>query len=121
MGLSAVNYGPDALAFDPSRWLAHINTDQAPLREAMPFSLGPRDCIAQALARVELMAIVATLISRFEVQPADSLLVAAHQGDLGSCSSADPPSVVPLRQRAVYHINLTAKDGLPVVFKPRAP
>jgi len=118
MGLSKVNYGPDALAFDPSRWLAHVDSGEPPLREAMPFSLGPRDCIAQALARVELQAIVATFISRFEVQPAPELLVEAQQGGFWP-AGPDPPSMTPLRQRAVYHINLTAKDGLPLLFKPR--
>lgn len=90
-----------------------------------------------------MQAIVATIVARFVVKPAPELLAAADYSaaagtdtsglecgakytaagagaDAGSWPGCpDPPSMVPLRQRAVYHINLTAKDGLPLLFQPR--
>ena len=67
--------------------------------DPMPFSVGPRDCVGQALAMLELQAVVATLVGRFRW--------------------AMPPGAPPLDAIARYHITLFPEGGLPLLATPR--
>ncbi len=91
---------------------------KAPPAAAMPFSWGPRDCIGQALARLELQVMLAVLVGRYRLAPALDLL--QDGPEYWKDTSADPDSIVPLRRRAVYNITMGTKHGLPLLLTPRA-
>jgi hypothetical protein len=57
--------------------------------EPMVFSTGPRDCIGQSLARMELQVVVASLVSRFEFKPGTKLAQAVEAAVAGACSLKD--------------------------------
>lgn len=67
-------WGPDALEFNPERWLApgQANSGGAPSNYAfLTFLHGPRSCIGQAFAKAEFAVLVAGLVGRFEMELAD--------------------------------------------------
>lgn len=74
----------------------------AKLQDPWTFSIGPRDCAGQALARMELQAVIATLVGRFHVQLAPE--VGGWEG---------------LLARRMYHTTLQAQGGLPMLLQPR--
>jgi cytochrome P450 len=65
-------WGQDADSFRPERWL----TDEAQAKSAadrdafMAFSKGPRNCIGQELAMLELKMVLAMTIRRFDFKEA---------------------------------------------------
>jgi len=50
---------PDPLTFQPERWL---EPTEEMVRDAIPFGLGPRQCIARNLASVELFCAVEKVV-----------------------------------------------------------
>lgn len=74
--------------------------------DALPFSIGSRDCVGRALAMLELQVVLATLVGRFRWE----LPPGARDG-LGS--------IQPLQERVCYHITLFPGDGLPLMAVPR--
>jgi cytochrome P450 len=59
-------WGPDAQEFKPDRWLgANPVTSGIHPYSYQPFSKGPRDCIGQNLALLEMRAVLAELYRRF--------------------------------------------------------
>ncbi|KAI3228057.1 hypothetical protein DTO012A7_6640 [Penicillium roqueforti] len=63
-------YFHDPYVFKPSRWLDPACTD---LKEAsQPFSLGPRGCLGQNFAYVEMCSILAKLFYTFDLELLDS-------------------------------------------------
>ncbi|KAJ3065379.1 hypothetical protein HDU98_011261 [Podochytrium sp. JEL0797] len=71
---SAVNHslpslwGPDAQEFKPERWITTTSDDSEgkPYGAYFPFLLGPRNCIGQRFAMLEMKAILAVLARGFE-------------------------------------------------------
>ncbi|KAI9346859.1 cytochrome P450 [Obelidium mucronatum] len=68
-------WGPDSREFKPERWLTtekeasstQDETDSSkPFGAYMPFLLGPRNCIGQRFAVLEMKAILAVLVRGFE-------------------------------------------------------
>ncbi|KAJ3005192.1 UNVERIFIED_CONTAM: hypothetical protein HDU68_004710 [Siphonaria sp. JEL0065] len=64
-------WGADALEFKPERWISSAdNTEDSdsrrPFGAYMPFLLGPRNCIGQRFAILEMKAILAVLVRGFE-------------------------------------------------------
>ena len=57
---------PEPHSFKPERWL----TDEPPIKKNAfrPFELGPRGCIGQELAQVELRAILALTVREFDLE-----------------------------------------------------
>ncbi|XP_072181054.1 cholesterol 24-hydroxylase-like [Diadema setosum] len=51
------------LTFDPERF---TRDDDKPLFAYFPFSIGPRSCIGQAFAMIEMKVIIAKLLSRYD-------------------------------------------------------
>lgn len=65
------DYWPRADEFVPERWLAGEGEALHPRRNAWrPFELGPRNCIGQELAQLELRAILAMTLRELEFEPA---------------------------------------------------
>jgi cytochrome P450 len=58
---------PDAAAFKPERWLSGESTTSAK-RVSMPFGAGPRLCPGRYLAMLEIKAVAAMLLRRFEIE-----------------------------------------------------
>jgi cytochrome P450 len=59
-------------AFKPERFLAGAAQD-IPRGAYLPFGLGPRVCLGQHFATLEMTLIAAMLLQRFELQPAGPL------------------------------------------------
>ncbi|KAF2758476.1 cytochrome P450 [Pseudovirgaria hyperparasitica] len=70
---------PDPFAYQPDRWLA---PDTRAARAWMPFSLGPRACLGQSMAYMQVGAIIATLLWHLDVRR-------AHNDDSTDASCAE--------------------------------
>ncbi|CAM0150218.1 unnamed protein product [Urochloa decumbens] len=62
-------WGPDAGEFRPGRFANGVAAACRPAHMYMPFGHGPRTCIGQNLAMVELKVVLARLLSRFTFAP----------------------------------------------------
>jgi len=57
-------FGADADAFRPGRWAGN---DVPPSGAVLPFAIGRRNCVGQAMARAELHAVLARVVGEFEL------------------------------------------------------
>jgi cytochrome P450 len=74
---SLSTWGPDALDFNPARWICPSTerdvgeTIKAPPRGTyLPWSFGPRMCPGQKMSQVEFVTVIATLFRRCTAEPA---------------------------------------------------
>lgn len=58
----------DPLRFRPERWLGEA-AKAVPRMAWIPFGGGPRSCIGEGFARMEMMLVLATLLRRFRFEP----------------------------------------------------
>ncbi|WIA20759.1 hypothetical protein OEZ85_005126 [Tetradesmus obliquus] len=70
------------------------------------FMTGPRDCIGQALAKLELMAVLATLLGRFEFAPGPKLAQ-----ELAAAAATGQPPAAALHGLAGVHVTMQPEDG----------
>lgn len=57
---------PDPWKFDPDRWLPE-RAEDVPAYAWLPFGAGPRVCVGQGFALLEMTLVIATLLRRFDV------------------------------------------------------
>ncbi|GAX83027.1 hypothetical protein CEUSTIGMA_g10454.t1 [Chlamydomonas eustigma] len=108
-------YGEDAEEFRPDRWLSvqacepecgHTKTSDMhnvkSLKEPFAFSMGPRDCVGQSLARMEMQVFLATMLSHFQLHLAPRM--------------GSPEEVL---SSIRYHITLCMPQGLWMKVVPR--
>ncbi|KAL8756766.1 MAG: hypothetical protein Q9199_002723 [Rusavskia elegans] len=74
-------WGPDAEAFNPSRWAPGTITE-AQKAAFIPFSVGPRACVGRNVAEMELAMIVGTVVKGFEFELRESGELAMREGFL---------------------------------------
>lgn len=90
-----------ATKFQPERWLSH-ESDQLSLEKSLPkfaylpFGGGPRVCIGEPFARLEAIMVAATLLQRYNFEPA-------------------PGQAAPMEFKV--GVTLRPKNGLPVVVR----
>ena len=57
--------------FNPDRWIDGDGKFQYIPYKFMPFSMGPRVCVGESLARTELVMFTAMLLHKYEFEPLD--------------------------------------------------
>ncbi|CAN8099010.1 unnamed protein product [Discula destructiva] len=115
LGMSATNkdpamWGPDAMVFNPDRWLPKHEGDAAAAKGGatsnyafMSFLHGPRGCIAQAFARAELACLLACWVGRLEL-----VLQNPEEMDESKVKMKDAITVRPAKG---LHLKVTVLDG----------
>jgi cytochrome P450 len=95
MGRSERIWGPDAKEYKPSRW---INTEKPSQGKFSAFHVGPRVCLGQQFATIEVMSVIGMILQSFEI------------------------SLVEPSKKAQYGISLTLPmvDGLKIRVKRRS-
>ena len=66
----APEYWPDPEKFDPSRWMGDKKKNQIPF-SYLPFGGGPRLCIGNNFAMMEMQLLMIRMIPRFDLQLSD--------------------------------------------------
>lgn len=133
--MSRHNYGDQALLIRPERWLSDssnnitnlslegstedpsISTTTAPGQAPDPYTFmaGPRDCIGQALAKLELQVVLATMLSRFRVLPGPQL-----EKELQTAAALGQPPLIGIHALAGAHITMQPEDGSMILrLEPR--
>lgn len=74
--------------------------------DPLTFMTGPRDCIGQSLAKLELQVVLATLLARFRFLPGPKL-----EQELRVAAATGQPPVVALHALAGVHVTLQPEDG----------
>ena len=91
--LDSIFFDPDVFKdpgkFYPERFLDRFG-NVLKIKEFVPFGLGRRVCLGEAVARMELFLFLTSLIREFDFLPADETMVPKVQGVLGITYSPHP-------------------------------
>ena len=110
------HYYPAPNEFFPQRWLPETPFGQVPKDAYRPFERGPRDCIGQELAMVELRILLALTLRRFEFREAYDELDRRLDRKRPSIDSIDRWGG---RAYQVFFTTAKPKDGLPMWVNER--
>lgn len=64
-------YFPEPMEFRPDRFLDNETADQSVFFTYTPFSAGPRNCIGQKYAILEMKTLLAKVLTHFEISLAE--------------------------------------------------
>ncbi|KAK8097727.1 cytochrome P450 [Apiospora kogelbergensis] len=103
------NVWPEPLAFRPERFTTRDEADPLlpPKNAFRPWELGPRNCIGQELASLEIRLVLALTVREFDIAPAYSEASASFQGEKGF--------QIQLKEMITAHPN----EGMPVTVRRR--
>ncbi|KAF9349163.1 hypothetical protein BGX26_012512 [Mortierella sp. AD094] len=79
MGRSEILWGPDAKEFKPSRW---INTEKPSQSKFITFNAGPRVCIGQQFATIEVLTILGMILKSFNLELEEPSKIATFEPHL---------------------------------------
>lgn len=77
-------YFPDPLVFKPERWMDMKTTSNTPPLAYIPFSSGPKNCIGQKFANLQMKALISKVIRHYELLPLGADLKATYTFILSS-------------------------------------
>lgn len=116
IGRSARVWGPDVDEFKPERFLSE-NAGNIPADAWRPFEKGPRNCIGQELALIEMKVLLAMTLREFDVKAAfDELHVLDNDGTFWSQDSTFKKGPQEVFGEEMYQILLAAakpREGMP--------
>lgn len=122
MGRSAKIWGPDVDDFKPERFLPE-NADQVPPNAWRPFEKGPRNCIGQELALIEMKVVLALTVREFDVRAAyDELKTLSNDGSLWAKDNSFRNGPQNVFGEDMYQVLLAAakpSEGMPARVKRR--
>ena len=116
MSRSAKIWGPDVDEFKPERFLSE-NADKIPADAFRPFEKGPRNCIGQELALVEMKVLLALTAREFDIRAAyDELDTLSNDGSLWTRDSSFRKGPQEVYGEEMYQVLLAAakpREGMP--------
>jgi cytochrome P450 len=116
-------WGDDVDEFKPERFLAN-NADKVPADAWRPFEKGPRNCIGQELALIEMKVILAMTVREFDFKAAyDELDSIKNDGTLWARDSSFRQGPMEVYGERMHQILLAAakpSEGMPARVARRA-
>ncbi|KAK6196519.1 hypothetical protein LQW54_011459 [Pestalotiopsis sp. IQ-011] len=109
-------YGESYDSFRPERWLADTDHSSIPAGAWRPFERGPRNCIGQDFAMIELRAIIAAVVRRYT-------FVKVGLGELSLDTNGEPilnENGILVAQSEIYstrQVNAKPVDGMKMKVK----
>ncbi|KAK8032071.1 hypothetical protein PG990_001805 [Apiospora arundinis] len=100
-------YGDSVDDFEPERWLLSSRADAPPVSSWRPFERGPRSCIGQELANIEIRVIVAMLAQRYE-------FTKVGVGELSTDHHGRPT----LNDKGQFHVKSEMYNTIKITGKP---
>ncbi|CAO3573680.1 unnamed protein product [Mortierella alpina] len=97
MGRSEKIWGPDAKEFKPSRW---INSEKPSPAKYNVFHLGPRVCLGQQFATIQVLVVVGLMLESFEFELADPSTEPRYGASVTLCMDEGLPMRVKRRSGA---------------------
>ena len=79
--------------FRPERFLTADHKKVEIPKYFIPFSLGPRSCLGETLAKMELFLYMTSLLQRFKLKPEDAVALPPVKGNLGLTFTPQPYSL----------------------------
>eukprot|EP00878_Enallax_costatus_P040792 GHUV01047166.1.p1 GENE.GHUV01047166.1~~GHUV01047166.1.p1 ORF type:complete len:232 (+),score=52.22 GHUV01047166.1:68-697(+) len=100
-GSEAMSSSTDSIAHISTESAAAVDTNGLTVPDPLTFMVGPRDCIGQSLARMELQVVLAVLLTRFRFHPGAKL-----RQELKTAESLGQSAVSAIHACAEVHVTM---------------